>query len=152
MIDSTDLQILRLLQRDAKMTIKEMAADLGLTTTPVFERVRKMEREGLIKGYRAVLDKKKLGLGLTVFCNISLKQHEVQALEKFEREIRNLPEVMECYHIGGMYDYLAKVVVPDMEAYQVFITRKLAAMDNIGKVQSAFVMSEIKEGDSLPIE
>ncbi len=151
MIDDTDRSILKLLQEDAKMTIKEVAVRLNLTTTPIFERIKRLEREGHITGYRAVLNRKKLDLQLMVFCNVSLNGHHLELLEKFERDVQSLPEVVECYHIGGLYDYLLKVVVEDMEVYQNFVAKKLAALDHLGKVQSSFVMTEVKQTHGLPI-
>lgn len=143
-LDATDLRILQLLQEDAKITTKEIAAQLGMTTTPVFERIKRMEREGFIKNYVALLDKTKVGLGLVAFTNVSLKEHFTDFLMRFEEAVRLLPEVMECYHIAGHYDYLLKVVVKDMPAYQHFVAKKLAGFENIGRVQSSFVMTEVK--------
>ncbi|KOF01426.1 AsnC family transcriptional regulator [Roseivirga seohaensis subsp. aquiponti] len=150
MVDKIDKQILRLLQLDAKKTTKEIAADLGLTTTPVHERIKKLEREGYIQQYSIRIDRKKVGLMMMAFCSVSLKNHERAFIEKFEQDIQLLDEVIDCYHIGGMFDYLLKVLVPDMDAYQHFISKKLADLDNIGNVQSSFVMSEIKHSAQIP--
>ncbi|KYG79119.1 DNA-binding Lrp family transcriptional regulator [Roseivirga ehrenbergii] len=150
MVDKIDKQILRLLQLDAKKTTKEIAADLGLTTTPVHERIKKLEREGYIQQYSIRIDRKKVGLMMMAFCSVSLKNHERAFIEKFEQDIQLLDEVIDCYHIGGMFDYLLKVLVPDMDAYQRFISKKLADLDNIGNVQSSFVMSEIKHSAQIP--
>ena len=151
-IDAMDLRILQLLQEDAKITTKEIAAQLGMTTTPVFERIKRMEREGYIRNYVALLDKNKVGLSLMAFTNVSLKEHFTEFLTRFEEAVRSLPEVIECYHIAGHYDYLLKVVVKDMPAYQNFVTKKLAALENIGKVQSSFVMTEVKYSTRLFLE
>ncbi|MEZ4772719.1 MAG: Lrp/AsnC family transcriptional regulator [Bacteroidia bacterium] len=151
MTDHIDRSILRLLQKDAKMTTKELASQLSLTATPVFERVKRLEKDGYIKGYRAVLDRHKLNLPLVVFCNVELEKHREEFLARFEQDVQSLPEVVECYHIAGHYDYLLKVVVKDMEVYQHFVTRKLAALENIGKVQSSFVMTEVKDSGLLPV-
>lgn len=142
-LDALDLRILDHLQDDAYATHKEIAAKLNMTTTPVFERIKRMERDGIIRKYTAVLDRQKLGLKLVAFCDVQLKEHSTPFLEKFELEIQSIEEVQEVYHIAGMYDYLLKVVVKDMEAYQAFVSKKLAALDNIGRVQSSFVMKEI---------
>ncbi len=150
MVDKIDKQILRLLQLDAKKTTKEIAAALGLTTTPVHERIKKLEREGYIQQYSIRIDRKKVGLMMMAFCSVSLKNHERSFIEKFERDIQVLDEVIDCYHIGGMFDYLLKVLVPDMDEYQRFISKKLADLDNIGTVQSSFVMSEIKHSTQIP--
>jgi DNA-binding Lrp family transcriptional regulator len=151
MIDETDKSILRLLQKNSKYTIKELASKLNLTPTPVFERIKRLEKDGFIVSYKAVIDRKKVGLSLLVFCNISLNQHEASFISKFEEDIQQFTEVIECYHIGGMFDYLLKVVVQDMDAYQYFVAKKLASVDNIRQVQSAFVMTEVKSTSSLPI-
>lgn len=148
-LDSTDRSILKLLQQDAKLTNKEIAAKLNLTTTPVFERIKKLEREGYIDKYVALVDRKKVDLSMMVFCNVSLKEHATEFLNRFENDVQSLAEVVECYHIAGMFDYLLKVVVKDMDTYQDFVANKLAGLNNIRKVQSAFVMSEIKHSTQL---
>jgi len=151
MADSIDLKILKLLERNAKLTNKELAAELGLTITPVHERIKKLEREGFIVRYKAEINRKKVGLALIAFCSVSLKNHQRAFIEKFEEDVKHLDEVIECYHIGGMFDYLLKVLVADMETYQQFVSTKLADLYNIGNVQSSFVMSEIKNSTELPI-
>lgn len=151
MADSIDLTILKLLEQNAKLTNKEIAAQLGLTITPIHERVKKLERDGYIVKYKAEINRRKVGLKLLAFCSVSLKNHQREFIEKFEEDVMHLTEVIECYHIGGMFDYLLKVLVKDMETYQNFVSRKLADLDNIGNVQSSFVMSEIKSFSQLPI-
>ncbi|MBK8655967.1 MAG: Lrp/AsnC family transcriptional regulator [Haliscomenobacter sp.] len=151
-LDSIDYRILNLLQNDAKSTIKEIAGQLGMTTTPVYERIRRMEEEGFIQRYVALVDKEKLDFHIIAFCNVSLKEHHRPLLEFFEKEARKLPEVVECYHIAGTFDYLLKVIVKDMAAYQDFMVNKLATLDNIGHVQSVFVMSEVKYSTSLELQ
>ena len=143
-IDATDKRILQLLQENADYTNKEVAAKLKLSITPIFERIRKLKRNGIIKKIIAIVDKKALGKTLTVYCNVSLKEHAKAYLEKFEEEITLLSEVQECYHLAGHYDYMLKINIKDIENYQLFITQKLAALENIGNVKSAFVMKEIK--------
>lgn len=150
-LDSTDLALLDLLQQDAKLTHKELADRLHLSTTPVFERVKRLEREGYILGYAALVDRQKLGLGLMAFCDVLLKEHQTAYLQRFEQDVRTLPEVVACYHIAGQFDYLLQVVAPDMAAYQRFITQKLAALDHIGRVQSSFVMTEVKRQGEGPM-
>jgi DNA-binding Lrp family transcriptional regulator len=143
-LDSIDLKIIQILQADAKTTTKEIAAVLSLTSTPVYERIKRLERQGLITGYHARLSKAKLGFELLAFCEVSLEAHHSDMIEKFQRDIQKLPEVFECYHMAGNMDYLLKIVVEDMESYQKFIAKKLANLKNIGRVQSFFVMKEIK--------
>lgn len=152
LLDAIDKRILQLLQADAKTTIKEMAHHLNMTKTPIFERIKRLEREGFIKGYTALVDRQKVGLTMVIFCTVSLKVHHAEFLERFEADVMHLPEVMECYHIAGMFDYLLKVVVRDMEVYRHFVSKKLAALENIGKVQSSFVMTELRHSTVLRVD
>lgn len=150
-LDLVDRAILKILQEDAFLTTKEVAAQLNLTTTPVFERVKRLEREGYIGRYTALLNRKKIGLSMLVFCDVALKEHNRDYLLRFERAVVELSEVLECHHITGEYDYVLKVVVRDMDDYQQFIKEKLAALENIGRVQSHFVMTEVKNTTVLPL-
>ncbi|MCF6279311.1 MAG: Lrp/AsnC family transcriptional regulator [Flavobacteriaceae bacterium] len=150
-LDITDKQILRLLQYNGKYTIKELATKLNLTSTPIFERIKRLENDGYIESYNAILNRKKIGLSLLTFCNISLKSHEATYISKFEKDILQFDEVIECYHTAGVYDYLLKVMVKDMDDYQHFLAKKLASIDNLGQVQSAFVMTEVKSTTNLPV-
>lgn len=145
MPDKYDMSILQEVQKNGKITVKELSDKINLSPTPTFERLKKLEKEGYIIGYHARLNLKKLGLSLIVMCNVSLKNHQKDIIEKFQEEIIRFDEVKECYHIAGMYDYLLKIVVKDMDAYQQFVSKKLASLDNIGNVQSSFVMIELKE-------
>lgn len=150
-LDATDLAILRLLQTDAFLTHKEIAASLQLTTTPVYERIRRMERAGIIKGYVALLDRVKVGKPLLVMCAVSLKEHALPLLQHFQEAICALPEVVEVLHIAGGADYLLKVVVADMAEYQHFVVGKLASLENIGHAQSSFVLTELKSVTAVPL-
>lgn len=141
-LDAVDIKILEVLQGDARITTKALADQLNLSTTPVFERVKRLEREGLIKKYVALVDNKRLGLRLIAFISISLTKHSRSYLEKFVKEVEQYPEVMECYHIAGNYDFLLKVVVRSMEVYETFVLTKLSTIANLGQVQSSFVLSE----------
>ncbi|MCB0532307.1 MAG: Lrp/AsnC family transcriptional regulator [Lewinellaceae bacterium] len=149
--DATDRAILQLLQEDAFLTTKEIAAQTQLTTTPVFERIKRLEREGYIARYTALLDRRKIGLTMLVFCDVLLKEHNREYLLRFEESVVRLPEVLECHHVTGEYDYLLKVAVHDMDDYQQFIKEKLAVLENIGRVQSHFVMTEVKNSTVLPV-
>lgn len=151
-IDATDRRILALLQEDGKMKIKEIAAALQMTNTPVFERIKRLEKEEYIKSYTAIVDKEKMGFMLTAFCSVTLEKHHKEYLDQFEADVVQLPEVNTCYHIAGMFDYLLKIYVRDMDHYQHFITQKLASLANIGRVQSSFVMTQIKSDEGLPLE
>jgi Lrp/AsnC family transcriptional regulator, leucine-responsive regulatory protein len=150
-LDATDKRILVLLQENAHYTNKEIAARLGMSTTPVYERIKRLEEQGYIQRYTALLDAHKLGYHLVAYCNVQLKEHAQGYLQQFETEVQSLAEVVECYHIAGMFDYLLKVVVRDMASYQDFIVNKLAALDNIGNVQSSFVMTQVKLASGLPL-
>jgi DNA-binding Lrp family transcriptional regulator len=149
--DETDLQILKLLQKDAKMTVKQLSEKLHLTPTPIFERIKKLEKHGFISSYQAILDRQLLGLTMLVFCNVTLQEHQAERLTQFESDVQKLPEVLACYHIGGQDDYLLKVCVKNMGAYHLFVSKTLASLKNIGKVHSSFVMSEVKAHGGLPI-
>lgn len=151
MPDTFDISILREVQRNGKITVKELSEKVNLSPTPIFERLRKLEKEGFITGYHGHLDAKKLGLHLTVMCYVSLRNHQKDVIDNFQDAVKKLEEVRACYHIAGLYDYLLKVVVSDMEAYQKFVSEKLASLENIGNVQSSFVMKEIKSEVGIPL-
>ncbi len=150
-LDKIDLQIIQLLQKDAKMKIKEIAAKLNMTNTPIFDRIKKLEQAKVIMGYTARVSKEKVGLHLVAFCSITLDKHNQSNIRQFETEVKKLEEVIECYHIAGMVDYLLKVAAKDMIEYQAFIATKLAALDNIGRVQSSFVMTAVKDDGILQL-
>ena len=151
-LDPVDKQILALLQKDGKMTIKEIASALNMSNSPIFERIKKLESSGIIAGYSAKIDAKKLGFQLIAFCSVTLENHHKETIEQFVADVAELPEILECYHIAGLFDYLLKIVVVDMEDYQHFITQKLAILNNIARVQSSFVMTEIKNTELLPFD
>jgi len=150
-IDAIDKRIIQLLQQDGKMKIKEVAHALKMTTTPIFDRIKRLEKEGFIEGYSTIVNKEKLGFNLVAFCAVSLESHHKEYLNQFVKDVENIIEVAECYHIAGMFDYLLKIYVKDMVDYQYFITQKLASLPNIGRVQSSFVMTEVKNNPVLPI-
>ena len=144
-LDKTDLQILRTLQRNAKLTTKELADAVHLTPTPVFERQKRLERNGYIKKYIAVLDPERLGKGLLVFCKVKLKQINREIADDFTHRIQRIPEVTECYNPSGTYDYLLKIRAADMQEYQQFILNKLGIIETVASLESTFVMSEVKQ-------
>ena len=150
-LDQTDLQILKTLQRNSKLTTKELADAVHLTPTPVFERQKRLEKQGYIRKYVAVLDPEKLGLGLLVFCKVKLKQINHEIADAFVRRIMRMPEVIECYNTSGSYDYLLKVRARDMKQYQEFILNKLGDIEMLGSVESTFVMSEVKQSYGINI-
>ncbi|MBS2097263.1 Lrp/AsnC family transcriptional regulator [Carboxylicivirga linearis] len=151
-LDATDKKLIMLLQKDAKMTTKQLAHHLNLSITPVFERIKRLERNGVIEKYVAIINKEKVGKELIAFCNVSLKEHSHDIIRDFEKSISELPEVLECHHIAGMFDYTLKVVTEDMETYHHFVYNKLSSVNNVGNVQSSFVMREIKTGTELHLE
>ena len=144
-LDQIDLQILKTLQRNAKLTTKELADIIHLTPTPVFERQKRLERMGYIKKYVAILDPEKLDRGLLVFCKVKLKQINSEIANSFVRRIQYIPEVTECYNTSGTYDYLLKVRARDMKQYQEFLLTKLGDIDSVAAIESMFVMSEVKQ-------
>ena len=150
-LDRTDLQILKTLQKNAKLTTKELAEAVNLTPTPVFERQKRLERKGYIKKYVAILDPDKLDRGLQVFCKVKLKQINREIAESFTRHIMLIPEVTECYNTSGAYDYLLKVRAHDMKQYQEFILTKLGNIDTVGSIESTFVMNEVKQSYGISI-
>ncbi len=150
-LDETDLQILKTLQRNAKLTTKELAEAVHLTPTPVFERQKRLERKGYIKKYVAILDPERLGMGLQVFCKVKLKQINREIAEAFTRRILRIPEVTECYNTSGAYDYLLKVRARDMKQYQEFVLTKLGVIESVGSIESTFVMSEVKQDYGIHI-
>ena len=150
-LDKTDLQILRTLQRNAKLTTKELADAVHLTPTPVFERQKRLERNGYIKKYIAVLDPERLGKGLLVFCKVKLKQINREIADDFTHRIQRIPEVTECYNTSGTYDYLLKIRAADMQEYQQFILNKLGIIETVASLESTFVMSEVKQSYGINI-
>ena len=144
-LDETDMQLLRTLQKNAKLTTKELAEAVHLTPTPVFERQKRLERLGYIRRYVAVLDPEKLGQGLLVFCKVKLKQINHEIADTFVRRIQRIPEVTECYNTSGNYDYLLKVRTASMKQYQEFLLTKLGDIDSVASIESTFVMSELKQ-------
>jgi Lrp/AsnC family transcriptional regulator, leucine-responsive regulatory protein len=148
-LDKTDLEILQLLQHNARITIKEIAEKVHLSTTPVHERIRRLEERGVIKQYVTLLDGAKVKKGLMVICYISLRQHSKMAGNKFIKAILEMNEVIECLTISGEFDFMLKVVAENMDAYYDFHVNRLSQIENIGNVQSVFVMGVIKQTHQL---
>ncbi|MCW3080738.1 Lrp/AsnC family transcriptional regulator [Segetibacter sp.] len=148
-LDSKDLSILRLLQENARITVKEISEKVHLSTTPVHERIKRMEETGVIKQYATLVDHTKVKKGLMVICYVSLKQHSKEAGDKFIKTIQELNEVIECYNISGEFDFMLKVVSEDMNAYYDFHVNRLSQIENMGHVQSVFVMGIIKQTHQL---
>jgi Lrp/AsnC family leucine-responsive transcriptional regulator len=142
-IDETDLKILRILQKDAKKTTKEIAEMLNLTSSPVYERIKRLEKQKLIKKYVALIDKKKLNIPITAICMVSLRHHNEGFIDKFEKQIKELKEVQECYHMAGKVDFFLKIHMESLDNYHEFIRSKLSRIENIGVLESYFVLKEI---------
>jgi len=149
MLDSLDKSILTHLQRDSKITIKELSVHLSLSGTAIYERIRKMERKGIIEAYSARINKELVDLGFVVFCQIKLKEHRHEYLVKFEREVIKFSEVLECYNVSGDYDYLLKITVKDMTGYHQFLNDKLTYLDHIGSAHSTFIINEVKNTHAI---
>lgn len=144
-LDELDLQILQLLQQNARITVKEISETIHLSTTPVHERIKRLEQSGVIKQYVTLLDRDKVGRGLMVICYVSLKAHSKTAGVQFIKTMNALQEVVECYSISGEFDFMLKVACRDMNAYYDFHVNKLSQLENMGNVQSVFIMGVIKE-------
>lgn len=143
-LDNIDKKLLVLLQEDTKKTTKELSMKLNLSVTAVYERIKKLEREGIVSKYVALLNRNKIDKGFVVFCHIKLVQHSKEFLTKFESEVVKLDEVLECFHVSGEYDYILKVFVKDMEEYREFMVTKLTNLQHIGSTQSSFMIGEVK--------
>ena len=147
--DKKDLAILTLLEQNARITVKEISSKIHLSTTPVHERIKRMEEEGVIKQYATLVDGSKVNKALTVICYVSIRQHGKNAGVKFIRTILSLNEVIECFSISGEFDFMLKVVCADMNTYYDFHVNKLSEIENVGQVQSVFVMGVIKDTHQL---
>jgi Lrp/AsnC family leucine-responsive transcriptional regulator len=150
-MDSTDKKLLMLLQEDSRKTTKELSLKLNLSATAVYERVKKLEREGIISKYVALLNRNKVKRGFVVFCHLKLIQHTKEYLTKFEQEVTRLDEVLECFHVSGDYDYILKIYVEDMEEYREFMVTKLTTLHHIGSTHSTFMISEVKNTNVIAL-
>ena len=149
--DEIDKKLLEFLQQDSKQTNKELSNKLNLSVTAVYERIKKLEREGVIGKYVALIKKEKVEKAFVAFCHIKLVKHSQDYVMKFEKEVTNLNEVLECYHISGDYDYLLKVLVKDMQAFREFMVKKLTTINHIGSTHSMFVINEVKQTTVIKI-
>jgi len=150
-LDKIDTKLLKLLQEDSKQTNKELSNKLDLSVTAVYERIKKLEKSEVIQKYVALVQKEKVNKGFVAFCHVKLVQHSQDYVIKFEREVAGLPEVLECYHISGDYDYLLKVLVENMEAFREFMVEKLTSISHIGSTHSMFVINEVKHTTAISI-
>ena len=150
-LDALDLSILKLLQKNSKLTNKALSTHLSLSVTAVYERIKKLEKTGIIKDYVALLSKEKLDQSFVAFCHVKLIQHTQDNVKQFEKEVIKIDEVLECYHLSGDYDYLLKVHVKDMESYRNFMIEKLTNLHHIGSTHSMFMINEVKHTTALNI-
>lgn len=150
-LDETDIALLRALQCDAKLTVKELGDRVHLSTTPTFERVRRLEREGYITGYAALVDTRKAGNSVVLWCNIRLVAHTHEYIKEFMDAVQDIEEITECYNTSGDYDFLIKVHTRDMAAYQDFMLNTLGTMRCLGSLNSVFIIGEVKRTVAVPV-
>jgi len=150
-LDPIDKKILQHLQLDSKITNKELSNNLNLSVTAIFERIKRLEKNDVISKYVALINPVGVEKSFMVFCQIKLIQHTKSYMLKFEAEVEKLPEVLECYHVSGEYDYILKILVRDMEAYREFMVTKLTALEHIGSTLSTFIISPVKSTTAIPV-
>jgi DNA-binding Lrp family transcriptional regulator len=151
-MDNIDKKILKLLQKNGRLTYKEIADKIHLTQTPVFDRIKRMEKSGIIDKYVAIVNRKKVGASLTVYNQVTMIKQTLEISQKFDAEIAKLPEVVECHFLSGCFDYLLKIIVPDMDSYHKFHQLKLSVIPGVSLINSYFVMSEVKNITEIPLE
>ncbi|MEM6526560.1 MAG: Lrp/AsnC family transcriptional regulator [Bacteroidota bacterium] len=151
-LDQIDHQILKLLQDDAKLNVQEIASQLNLTKTPIYERIKRMEREGIISKYVALIDRQKIAPSIIVFLSGSLKVNRFEQTQEFYDAVMRVPEVLECYLLGGDQDFLLKVIAKDLDSYHEFYSSKIASIPHVGEIRSLFVLKEVKRTTALPNE
>ncbi|QQT25584.1 MULTISPECIES: Lrp/AsnC family transcriptional regulator [Sphingobacterium] len=144
-LDEKDLAILRLLQKDAKLSVRDIATRINLSATPTHERIKRMEKQGVIQEYTTVVDRKRVNKGMMVLCMIALSAHNKKAAGKFIEEVVRLKEVVEFYNISGDFDFMLKILAPNMDDFHDFFVNKLSEIEGIGQTKSIFVMNSIKE-------
>lgn len=150
-LDATDKKLLTFLQEDSTQTTKQLSLKLNLSVTAVYERIKKLEREGIISKYVALVDRNKVNRGFVVFCHLKLLQHTKEYLTRFEQEVVRLDEVLECYHVSGDYDYILKIYVAGMEEYREFMVTKLTTLQHIGSTHSTFMIGEVKNTNVIAV-
>ncbi|MDG2491766.1 MAG: Lrp/AsnC family transcriptional regulator [Flavobacteriaceae bacterium] len=144
-MDKVDGKILMQLQQDAKQNTKQIANKIGLSVTPTYERIRKMERSGIIKSYVALLDRSKIEKEVVAYCQITLSKHQKSTVDSFERKMNSIPEIMECHHVSGNFDFLLKVVASNINEFHKFTTEKLSVFEEIATIHTVFVMKSAKD-------
>lgn len=151
-LDDIDLDILRHMQDNARISNADLARAVSLSPSSVLQRVRRLEELGVLTGYAALIDPQRVGLGLTVLCQISLELHQDRPIETFRKAVREIPEVLECHHVSGDFDFLLKIVAADMRRYEELIRKRISRIPGVGKIQSHFVLATTKHTVRLPIE
>lgn len=151
-LDATDKRLLQFLQEDSKQTTKELSLKLNLSVTAVYERIKKLEREGIIDKYVVILNRNKIQKGFVVFCHLKLMQHTKEFISQFEKEVVQLTEVLECFHVSGDYDYILKICVESMEEYREFMVTKLTTLQHIGSTHSTFMIGEVKNTTGFSLQ
>ncbi|WKV52922.1 Lrp/AsnC family transcriptional regulator [Dickeya fangzhongdai] len=151
-LNLTDIKILTLLQKDARITNQTLAEQIGMSSSPCWRKVRKLEEEDVIQGYRAVLDRRKIGLGVMVFVRVTIDSHSEAQARKFEQEVTDLEDVVACYSMGGDADFLLQVVSRDLDSYAEFAMSVIRRLPGIKEMQSMFVLKEIKPFATFPIK
>lgn len=151
-IDAIDRRILAELQRDGRATIQDLAGRVGLSPSPCLRRIRMLEEAGILKGYVAVVDQARVGLPVSVFASVKLERQREEELDRFALAIARWPEVVECYLMTGRHDYLVRVVVPDLAAYERFLKDKLTRLEGVASIESSYALGQLKYTSVLPIQ
>lgn len=150
-LDAIDRRLLVCLQENGRLSATELAARVGLTVSPCLRRLKNLERSGVIRGYAALVDQERVGLPVSVFVSIKLERQREEALETFEEAVRRCPEVMECYLMTGTRDYLLRVVVEDLSAYERFLKQTLTRVEGVASIESSFALAQVKHANALPL-
>jgi Lrp/AsnC family leucine-responsive transcriptional regulator len=150
-LDEIDRNILKALQADSKVTANELAEQVGLSASPCARRIRLLEQAGIIKGYTAIVDQKKVGLPISAFASIKLERQREEDLDRFAEAVARWPEVVDCYLMTGQRDYLMRIVAADLEAYERFLKDKLTRLDNVASIETSFALGQVKRSEVLPI-
>ena len=151
-LDDIDRRILRALQEDGRLTVTELAGRVGLTASPCLRRLRLLERDGVIRGYAALVDQDRVGFPISVFVSVKLEKQREEALQRFEEAVRRCPEVMECYLMTGSRDYLLRVVAQDLPSYERFLKDTLTRIDGVASIESSFALAQVKTAAALPLD
>jgi Lrp/AsnC family leucine-responsive transcriptional regulator len=150
-LDALDRKIIAELQINSRLTIQELASKIGLSASPCARRVRILEETGVIKGYAAIIDQTKVGLPISVFASVKLERQREEELDRFAQAVARWPEVVDCYLMTGQRDYLMRIVVQDLEAYERFLKEKLTRLDGVASIESSFALGQVKRSSALPI-